>query len=147
MSFAKKPLPIKGSKKPEKSPLEQIQLILGNEYTVEQIQSALNQTSDIQNAIKILKQEREALQNNTKVLKFQQLNKAQQIQKRVNKYNSKWIKRVLGDVDLNKNQEILSTIQSQMEKLTIDYELHKQIVYNFSIPSRDHYNNNTNNLQ
>ncbi|CAD8075256.1 unnamed protein product [Paramecium sonneborni] len=146
MSFAKKPLPIKGSKKIEKSPLEQIQLILGNEYTVEQIQNTLNQTSDIQNSIKMLKQEREALQNNSKVLKFQQLNKAQQIQKRLNKYNSRWIKRVLGgDIVQNKNQEMLSMIQIQMEKILIDQELHKQIIYNFSIPSRDHYNN-TNDL-
>ncbi|CAD8074904.1 unnamed protein product [Paramecium primaurelia] len=144
MSFAKKPLPIKGSKKPEKSPLEQIQIILGNEYTVEQIQNALNQTTDIQNAIKILKSEREALQSNSKVLKFQQLNKAQQIQKRVNKYNSRWVQKVMGDVDQKKDQEMLYTIQIQMEKIIIDQELHKQIVYNFSIPSRDHYNNTNN---
>ncbi|CAK74679.1 unnamed protein product (macronuclear) [Paramecium tetraurelia] len=142
MSFAKKPLPIKGSKKPEKSPLEQIQMILGNDYTVEQITNALNQTADIQNAIKILKSEREALQNNSKVLKFQQLNKAQQIQKRLNKYNSRWVKKVLGDVDQDKNKEMLSVIQFQMEKITLDSELHRQIIYNFSIPSRDHYNNN-----
>ncbi|CAD8166805.1 unnamed protein product [Paramecium pentaurelia] len=144
MSFAKKPLPIKGSKKPEKSPLEQIQIILGNEYTVEQIQNALNQTTDIQNAIKILKSEREALQSNSKVLKFQQLNKAQQIQKRVNKYNSRWVQKVMGDTDQKKDIEMLCTIQIQMEKIIIDQELHKQIVYNFSIPSRDHYNNTNN---
>ncbi|CAD8161137.1 unnamed protein product [Paramecium octaurelia] len=142
MSFAKKTLPIKGSKKPEKSPLEQIQMILGNDYTVEQISNALNQTADIQNAIKILKSEREALQNNSKVLKFQQLNKAQQVQKRLNKYNSRWVKKVLGDVDQDKNKEMLSAIQLQMEKITLDSELHRQILYNFSIPSRDHYNNN-----
>lgn len=29
-----------------------------------------------------------------------------------------------------------------MEKITIDSELQRQITYNFSIPSRDHYNNN-----
>lgn len=29
-----------------------------------------------------------------------------------------------------------------MEKISIDSELHRQIIYNFSIPSRDHYNNN-----
>ncbi|KAM3147356.1 hypothetical protein pb186bvf_000607 [Paramecium bursaria] len=140
MSFGKKPIVMKGKEKPQKPLLQQIQDIMGSKYTSEEIQSILEKTQDINEAIRLLKLQKDYVDNNSQNIKMQMLQKQSKQPTRVlKKFDIKWHQEQMYDED---KINIDKMIQGFL-KLAISDQLLNDIKSNFSIPSKysDQQNN------